>query len=114
MARVLVADDAAIVRLVTAQMLESAGHEVAGAASTGKEAIRLYGQLRPDVALIDVNMPEVDGLSAAGAIRQLDPDARIVLMSVLLTRSRREQAKLLGAAVLEKPFERDELLRALQ
>jgi two-component system chemotaxis response regulator CheY len=113
MARVLVADDAAIVRLVTGQMLEAAGHELAGDACTGTEAIRLYDRLRPDVALLDLNMPEVDGLSAAGAIRQLDPNAKLVLMSVLLTTNRRQQAERLGAGVLEKPFAADELLRAI-
>jgi two-component system chemotaxis response regulator CheY len=113
MARILVADDAAVVRLVTGQMLEAAGHEVAGDAANGAEAIRLYDRLRPDVALLDLNMPDVDGLSAAGAIRQLDPTATIVLMSVLLTSNRRRQAEQLGARVLEKPFQSDELLRAI-
>jgi two-component system chemotaxis response regulator CheY len=113
MARVLVADDAAVVRLVTGQMLEAAGHELAGDAATGTEAIRLYDRLRPDVVVLDLNMPEVDGLSAAGAIRQLDPTARIVLMSVLLTSNRRQQADRLGVRVLEKPFQADELLAAI-
>jgi two-component system chemotaxis response regulator CheY len=113
MARILVADDAAVVRLVTGQMLEAAGHELAGGAANGAEAIRLYDQLRPDVALLDLNMPEVDGLSAAGAIRQLDPNAKLVVMSVLLTTSRRSAAERLGARVLEKPFGADELLRAI-
>jgi two-component system chemotaxis response regulator CheY len=113
MARVLVADDAAVVRLVTGQMLEAGGHEVVGGAACGTEAIRLYDSLRPDVVLIDVNMPGIDGISAAGGIRQLDPNARIVLMSVLLTGARREAAERLGATVLEKPFEADTLLRAV-
>ena len=76
MARVLVADDAAIVRLVTGQMLEAAGHELAGDACTGTEAIRLYDRLRPDVAVLDIDMPGADGLTAAAAVHERLPECR--------------------------------------
>jgi two-component system chemotaxis response regulator CheY len=113
-ARVLIADDAAFVRLVLGQALAGGGHDVVGEAATGDEAVRLYSELKPDAVVIDVNMPGLNGMDAARAIRQLDPHARLVVMSVLVNATRLAEARALDAVFLEKPFEHAELLAAIK
>lgn len=113
MARVLVADDALVVRKVLSEMLEAGGHEVVGLAATGHETIRMYDHLRPDVAVIDINMPELSGLEAARAIRQNYCDARLIMASVLTTDTRLRQVGALSALYVAKPFDASQLLAAI-
>ena len=114
MARVLIADDAAIVRKLMRDMLEAAGHTVIGDATTGNQAVALHDDLRPDVTILDVNMPDLDGLSAAEAIRQSYPAASLVVTSVLVNQTRLNRAKQLGdVEYLPKPFQADTLLDAI-
>jgi two-component system, chemotaxis family, chemotaxis protein CheY len=114
MARVLVADDAAIVRKIVGEMLESGGHTVVGEAATGEDAVRLFAELRPDVSVLDVNMPAGDGMAAAQEIRAIDVRARLIIASVLATRARVQHTVELDAAFLAKPFESEALLRAVE
>lgn len=115
MARVLVADDAAFVRKVVAEMLAHGGHELVGEAGTGAEAVELYRRLRPDVAIIDVNMPGGDGYSAASEILAHDPAGRIVMASVYLDASRLVEERVSGTVdFLSKPFELRSLLAAVE
>jgi CheY-like chemotaxis protein len=114
MASVLVADDAAIVRHIVSEMLRAAGHTVIAEAATGDEVVELYGQLRPDVLVVDVNMPGCDGFTAAATIRETDPDVRVVLASVLVDGPRWERARAAGVTeFVAKPFEAGDLLAAL-
>jgi two-component system chemotaxis response regulator CheY len=114
LARVLIADDAAIVRKVLREMLETAGHTVIGDATTGNQAVALHDHLRPDVTILDVNMPDLDGLSAAETIRQSYPTAALVVTSVLVNQTRLNRVKQLGhVEYLSKPFQADTLLNAI-
>src|SRR5262249_20571345 len=80
--RVLVAEDHAVVRRALCLLLGAEGEmEVVGEAADGEEAARLYEVLRPDVALLDIEMPGQNGLEAARAIRKADPEARIVFLT---------------------------------
>jgi two-component system chemotaxis response regulator CheY len=113
MARVLIADDAAIVRMVIAEMLRRGGHEVAGEAATSDAAVQLYAALDPDVAIIDVNMPG-NGMTAAARIRESNAHAKLIIMSVLAGSSTRmATVAQLGASYIGKPFDEDELLTAV-
>jgi two-component system chemotaxis response regulator CheY len=114
MARVLIADDAMFVRTVIHDMLETSRHEVVGEAASGDETVRLYNELRPDVVLIDIGMPGMNGLKAAHVIRQLDPTARIIIASVFVNASRMHEIETVGASYLEKPFDTDQLLAAIE
>ena len=82
--RVLIADDHPVVRTGLATILQIRPEEniaVVGQANNGQEAIKLFAQLQPDVALIDLRMPEVDGLGAIAAIREQFPAARLVILT---------------------------------
>jgi two-component system chemotaxis response regulator CheY len=112
MARVLIADDAAIVRLVIGEMLRRGGHEVAGEAEDGDATVRLYRELEPDLAIIDVNMPG-NGLTAATRIRECNAHAKLIIVSVLAGATRLAAVTELRASFVAKPFDEDELLRAV-
>lgn len=114
MGSILVADDALIVRKIVTEMLAEAGHTIVGEAGRGDETVTLYDQLRPDVVVLDVNMPGLNGIEAAAAIRAIDPFARVILASVLLSESRQERARAAGVLdLLPKPFASADLLAAV-
>jgi len=81
--RVLVVDDSAFMRSRILRDLSNAGLEVVGEARNGLEAAELYGALRPDLVTMDLTMREHDGIEGARAILALDPEARIVLFSII-------------------------------
>lgn len=109
MAQVLIGDDAAFVRKLMREILELAGHEVVEAAN-GEELVARFAELEPDVCVIDVNMPVLDGFAAAAAIRELNADARLIVASVYMSPAWMAQVTELGAHFLAKPFSAQELL----
>jgi len=112
--RVVIAEDEAIIRLDLKETLEEEGYEVVGETGRGDEAVRLVRELRPDIAILDVKMPGVDGLTAA---REITAD-RLCAVLVLTAFSQRElveQARDAGAlAYLVKPFQRSELVPGIE
>jgi two-component system chemotaxis response regulator CheY len=112
--RILVAEDSLIVRRLLVEMLTAGGHVVVDDVGDGTDAIRRYGELAPDLVVLDVNMPGCDGFAAAASILTEDPGARVLIASVLLDEQRVERAQQLGVdGVLAKPFETDALLAAV-
>lgn len=110
----LVADDAAIVRKLVAEMLADAGFLVVAEAADGNQAVALYAEHRPDVAIIDVNMPGIDGISAALAIKRAYPGAKLVIATVYVTEKKLQRmTKLGGVDVLQKPFDAAELAETI-
>jgi len=79
--RLLIADDHALFRQSLRALLESRGIEVVGEAKTGKEAVALAGRLRPDIVLMDLAMPELDGLEATRQVVQTLPGVRVVVLT---------------------------------
>ncbi len=82
MARILLADDAPAVRQGVKTLLERAGFEVVGEATDGQEAVRLAEALHPDVAILDLSMPQLNGLDAAREIRQVCPLTHLIVLTV--------------------------------
>jgi DNA-binding NarL/FixJ family response regulator len=116
MIRVLLVEDHAVVRAGLAQLLAGAGDiEVAGAAADGAEAVRLTADLSPDVILMDLSMPVMDGIEATRRIRAQDPDARVVVLTSLTDRPRIVGALDAGAmGYLLKDAEPSELFRGIR
>jgi two-component system chemotaxis response regulator CheY len=114
MARILVADDAVFMRMVVAEAIAQAGHEVVGEACNGVEAVARYQELRPDAMTLDITMPEMDGLAALADIMAGDPSARIVMCSALGQEKKALQAMKLGARdFVVKPFAPERVASAL-
>ena len=101
----LVTDDATIIREIIKDTAARAGWEVVGEAANGQEAVDRYAELNPDACTIDLVMPEYDGLHGLRGIMQLDPEARVLVVSALDQKSVFKEAFKLGAAdFLVKPF----------
>ena len=114
MARVLVVDDAAFMRKVVSDALASGGHEVIGEAGNGNEAVAQFRELKPDLTMLDITMPEKTGLEALAEIIAIDPNAKVLMCSALGQESKVIEALKLGAKnFLVKPFKPDALLEAV-
>lgn len=114
MPRLLVIDDALIMRTMIGDAAREAGWEIVGEATNGQEAIDLYSQTRPDVATLDMVMPEFDGLYGLRGIMQLDPHAKVVVVSALEQKQVLTDAFKAGATdFIVKPFNRAALIETL-
>jgi DNA-binding NarL/FixJ family response regulator len=114
--QILVADDHPIVRDGLVAILSTqADFEVVGEASTGSEAAQLYDRLRPDVVLMDLEMPEMDGLAALAKVREVDQEARVIIFTAFDTDERILDAVRAGAAgYLLKGAPREEVFKAVR
>jgi two-component system, chemotaxis family, chemotaxis protein CheY len=113
MARVLLVDDAAFMRMRCAKLLQEHGHEVIEA-SNGREAVEMYVSNQPDAVLMDITMPEMDGLEALRAIKAQDPNARVAMLTAMGQQSIVIEAVKSGAKdFVVKPFERERVLAAV-
>jgi two-component system chemotaxis response regulator CheY len=110
--RLLVVDDALIMRTMIKDIARKAGWEIAGEATTGVEAVARYRELAPDLVTLDIVMPEMDGVEALRTIRGADPQARIVMVSAVDQRAKLAECIQLGAHdFIVKPFDREALGR---
>ena len=112
--RVVIAEDEAIIRLDLRETLEEEGYEVAGETGRGDEAVTMARELSPDLAVLDIGMPGMDGLEAARLMvgEQL---CGVLILTAFSQRELIEQARDAGAlAYLVKPFQRSELIPALE
>ena len=112
---VLIVDDLAFIKIVLRDILEKAGFRVVGEASNGEQAITMYQDSRPDVVLMDITMPGMDGLTALTKIREIDASARVIICSALGQQQLIVQAIQLGAKdFIVKPFQPQRVVSALK
>ena len=112
--RVVIAEDEAIIRLDLKETLEEEGYEVVGETGRGDEAVALVRELQPEIAILDIKMPGIDGLTAA---RQITADqlCAVLVLTAFSQRDLVEQARDSGAlAYLVKPFQRSDLVPAIE
>ncbi len=112
--RVVIAEDEAIIRLDLKETLEEEGYEVVGETGRGDKAIELVRELRPDLVILDVKMPGLDGIEAARII-SADRICGVLMLTAFSQREVIEQARDAGAlAYLLKPFQKSDLIPAIE
>ncbi len=115
MARVMVVDDAVFMRMTIRKMIELEGYEVVGEAGNGVEAVQKYMEAQPDVVMLDITMPEMNGIDALKRIKEFDPKAKVIMCSAMGQQAMVAQAIQSGAKYfIVKPFEKDRVLAALK
>ena len=114
MAKVMVVDDAAFMRVRAAKVLTDNGHDVLQA-ENGLDAVKKYAEWQPDAVLMDITMPEMDGLAALKEIKKLDPAARVAMVTAMGQQAIVMEALKAGAKdFVLKPFQPERVLGALQ
>jgi len=113
--RVLLVDDSTYIRTVLGSIITEAGFEVAGEAADGEEAIRKYMNLKPDLVLMDVIMEPMNGKAATKAILDKDPEARILMVTVLEDKDILADLMQIGAkGYITKPFSKEKIAEKIK
>jgi two-component system, chemotaxis family, chemotaxis protein CheY len=113
-AKILVVDDAAFMRMRCSKLLTENGYEVVEA-ENGLDAIAKYKESKPDAVLLDITMPEMDGLTALKEIRKVDPEAKVAMVTAMGQQSMIMDAIKSGAKdFVVKPFQPDRVLAAVK
>ena len=100
---ILVCDDAAFMRMMIKDILTKNGYNVAGEAENGAKAVEKYNELKPDLVLMDITMPEMDGIQALKKIKECDPGAMVI-----------ESIQSGAKDFIVKPFQADRVLEAVK
>ena len=112
---ILIVDDAAFMRMMIKDILTKNGYNVAGEAENGAKAMEKYNELKPDLVLMDITMPEVDGIQALKNIKASDPNAKIIMCSAMGQQAMVIEAIQSGAKdFIVKPFQADRVLEAVE
>jgi response regulator NasT len=112
--RVVIAEDEAIIRLDLKETLEEEGYDVVGETGRGDKAVELVRELRPDIAILDIKMPGMDGIEAARHITK-DRICGVLVLTAFSQREVIEEARDAGAlAYLVKPFQKTDLIPAIE
>ena len=115
MARILIVDDAAFMRMMIKDILTKNGYEVVAEAANGVEAVELYKSHQPDLVTMDITMPEMDGIEAVKQIKAVNPAAKVIMCSAMGQQSMVMDAIKAGANdFIVKPFQADRVLEAVK
>ena len=112
---ILICDDAAFMRMMIKDILSKNGYNVAGEAENGAKAVEKYAELKPDLVLMDITMPEMDGIEALKAIKGADPAALVIMCSAMGQQAMVIEAIQAGAKdFIVKPFQAERVLEAVK
>ena len=112
---VLVVDDMVSMQLGIKGIIEKAGYHVVGRAKNGTEALKLYSELKPNVVMMDINMPQMDGITAVKEIKKIDPGAKVIMCSTEGQESKVKEAISAGAVdFVTKPFFKTQVIEVLK
>lgn len=115
MAKILIVDDAAFMRMMIKDILTKNGYEVAGEAENGAVAVNKYAELKPDLVLMDITMPEKDGIQALKDIKASDAGAKVIMCSAMGQQAMVIEAIQSGARdFIVKPFQADRVIEAVK
>ena len=110
---ILICDDAAFMRIK--DILTKNGYNIAGEAENGAKAVEKYNELKPDLVLMDITMPEMDGIQALKKIKEADPGASVIMCSAMGQQAMVIESIQSGAKdFIVKPFQADRVLEAVQ
>lgn len=111
---IMVVDDSPFASKQIKDIVEDNGYEVIGYAKDGEEAIELYKELKPDIVILDIIMPGLNGLETAEILKKQDPAVKILMLSSLCDAGTMEEVKSIGVKhLIPKPLEADVLLASL-
>ncbi|WP_026504253.1 response regulator [Butyrivibrio sp. NC3005] len=112
---VLICDDAAFMRMMIKDILSKNGYNVVGEAENGAKAVEKYNELKPDLVLMDITMPEMDGIQALKKIKEGDANAKVIMCSAMGQQAMVVEAIQSGAKdFIVKPFQADRVLEAVK
>ena len=115
MAKILICDDAAFMRMMIKDILTKNGYEIAGEAENGAIAVEKYAETKPDLVLMDITMPEMDGIQALKQIKSADPGAMVIMCSAMGQQAMVIEAIQSGAKdFIVKPFQADRVIEAVK
>ena len=112
---ILICDDAAFMRMMIKDILTKNGYNVVGEAENGAKAVEKYQELKPDLVLMNITMPEMDGIQALKAIKAADPSATVIMCSAMGQQAMVIESIQSGAKdFIVKPFQQDRVLEAVR
>ena len=112
---ILICDDAAFMRMMIKDILTKNGYNVAGEAENGLKAVEKYNETKPDLVMMDITMPEMDGIQALKKIKETDPNATVIMCSAMGQPAMVLEASQSGAKdFIVKPFQADRVLEAIK
>lgn len=115
MAKILIVDDSKTSRKFLRNMLEQAGHEIVAEAVDGAEGVEKFRIYRPDITTMDITMPVLDGIDAVKDIIEIDPDAKIIMVTAAGQKANMIEALKKGAAdFIQKPFDMDVIVNTIE
>lgn len=115
MAKILIVDDSKTSRKFLRNMLEQAGHEIVAEAVNGAEGVEKFRIYRPDITTMDITMPVLSGIDAVKDIIEIDPDAKIIMVTAAGQKANMIEALKKGAAdFIQKPFDMDVIVNTIE
>ena len=112
---ILICDDAAFMRMMIKDILTKNGYNVVGEAENGAKAVEKYAELKPDLVLMDITMPEMDGIQALKKIKESDPSALVIMCSAMGQQAMVIESIQAGAKdFIVKPFQADRVIEAVK